>query len=304
MTAALEQRVEVTQRRSPTPVRRRGIRVPGAVSLALPLAVLGLLFVYPLVTTVRQSFEDRLGRPAGTVAWREVFGSRAFRTGLLDTVEIALGATFGCVVLGTFIAVVLAFVPFRGSEAIARMTTVILAFPSFFIALSFAVLYGRVGVLSAAIGGLTGHDGVLGTFIYTRWAVLLAEITFYTPFVVRPVLASCQHMQVEQLQVAASLGGRPWRVMRTVLLPELLPSIAAGASLCLLLTLNEFGIVLFIGSKDVQTLPVQIYTQGIVQFHYPAAAVMACVQVGLSLVLYVAGRLLVARIGGRRARLD
>jgi 2-aminoethylphosphonate transport system permease protein len=134
--------------------------------------------------------------------------------------------------------------------------------------------------------------------------VLLAEVTFYTPFVIRPVLAACQQMQTEQLRVAASLGARPWMVVRRVLLPELLPSIVAGASLCLMLTLNEFGIILFIGAKGVLTLPVLIYTKGIVAFDYPSAAVLACVQVALSLLLYLLGRVLVARIGGRRADLD
>ena len=300
MTAVVEAAAPV--RPAPAPAGRRP-RL-GGISLVGPLAVLGLLFVYPLVTVVQQSFEDRLGRPAGAVAWRTVLTSAAFRTGLLNTVEIAVGATIGCVVLGTFFAVVLAFVPFPGSAAVSRLTTVILAFPSFFIALSFAVLYGRVGVLSSIIEGVTGVPEALGGFIYTRWAVLLAEITFYTPFVIRPVLAACQQMRIEQLQVASSLGARPAMVIRRVLLPELLPSIVAGASLCLMLTLNEFGIVLFIGAKGVLTLPVLIYTKGIVAFDYPSAAVLACVQVALSLLLYLLGRLVVARIGGRRADLD
>ncbi|NMO49726.1 2-aminoethylphosphonate ABC transporter permease subunit [Actinoplanes sp. TBRC 11911] len=299
MTAAVEAVLPADAARP----RTRRARL-GGVSLIGPLAVLGLLFIYPLVTVVEQSFEDRLGRPAGAVAWHTVLASAEFRTGLLTTVEIAAGATVGCVVIGTFIAIVLAFVPFPGSAAVARLTTVILAFPSFFIALSFAVLYGRVGVLSSIVQSVTGHSEALGGFIHTRWAVLLAEITFYTPFVIRPVLAAAQQMQTEQLRVAASLGARPWTVVRRVLLPELLPSIVAGAGLCLMLTLNEFGIILFIGAKGVLTLPVLIYTKGIVAFDYPSAAVLACVQVALSMLLYLLGRLLVARIGGRRAGLD
>ncbi|WP_433379624.1 2-aminoethylphosphonate ABC transporter permease subunit [Actinoplanes sp. CA-142083] len=299
MTIALE-----TTAPGDTTVRVRRRPALGGISLVGPLAVLGLLFIYPLVTVVQQSFQDRLGRPAGAVAWQTVLRSAAFREGLVNTITTAIGATIGCVLLGTFIAIVLAFVPFPGSAAVSRLTTVILAFPSFFIALSFAVLYGRVGVLSSVIEGLTGRPEALGGFIYTRWAVLLAEITFYTPFVVRPVLAACQRMPIEQLRVASSLGARPWTVTRRVLLPELLPSIVAGASLCLMLTLNEFGIVLFIGAKGVITLPVLIYTKGIVAFDYPSAAVLACVQVALSLILYVSGRVLAARIGGRRAALD
>jgi 2-aminoethylphosphonate transport system permease protein len=97
---------------------------------------------------VQQSFSDRVGRPAGTLAWQIVLRSAAFREGLISTVATAVGSTIGCVVLGSFIAIVLAFVPFPGSAAVSRLTTVVLAFSSFFIALSFAVLYGRAGVPS------------------------------------------------------------------------------------------------------------------------------------------------------------
>jgi 2-aminoethylphosphonate transport system permease protein len=244
-----------------------------------PLALLALFVVYPLVTTVQQSFADRMGRPAGLTAWRLVLESGAFWHALRNTVELACAATLCCAVLGTFFAIVLAFVPFPGAGLLTRALTSMLAFPSFFVALSFGVLY-------------RGSGG----FLYSFWAVLLAEVTFYTPFVLRPVLAACQQVQVEQLQVAASLGARPARVIGRILLPELLPSVVAGAFTCLLLTLNEFGIVLFIGAKDVLTLPVLVYTDGIVSFDYPSAAVLATVQVVLSLALYLTGRLTVHRL--------
>jgi 2-aminoethylphosphonate transport system permease protein len=223
---------------------------------------------------------------------------------LATTVELAVMATACCVVLGTFFAIALAFVPFPGSGLLTRILTTTLAFPSFFIALSFGVLYSRTGVVSVALGEVFGIRDALGGFLYTFWAVLLAEVTFYLPFVLRPVLAACQHMAVEQLQVAASLGARPLRVVTRVVLPELTPSILAGAFTCLLLTLNEFGIVLFIGAKGVLTLPVLIYIDGIVSFDYPSAAVLASVQVVLSMVLYVGGRLVLRHIGGSRADLD
>ena len=78
-----------------------------------------------------------------------------------------------------------------------------------------------------------------------------------------------------------------------------------AASFCLL-TLNEFGIVLFTGAKGVITLPVLIYTRGIVTFDLPGAAVIATVQIALSLALYgaVPGDLrpvmTESRKGGRR----
>jgi 2-aminoethylphosphonate transport system permease protein len=103
--------------------------------------------------------------------------------------------------------------------------------------------------------------------------------------------------------VASSLGARPLRIIHRIILPAALPALVAGGSLCLLLTVNEFGIVLFIGAKDVITLPLLIYDKAIQQFDYTSACVIAVVNVALSLALYALYRSVVAHFGGRRAGL-
>ncbi len=256
-----------------------------AVAWVLPPLVLLIGFlVYPLILVARQSFLDDDGGATLDV-WRAVLSAGEFHRAIGNTVVIAAGATAGCVVLGTFFAVVLALVPFPGASAVSRTVDAILAFPSFLIALSFTFLYGAAGVLP------------LGDFLYSRWCVILAEITFYTPFVMRPAMAALSRLPVERLQVAASLGARPWQVLRRVVLPELAPSVAAGGALTLLLTLNEFGIVLFIGAKDVLTLPMLVQVKGVVTFDYPAACVVAVVEVALSLTLYLLYRRIFAGRG-------
>ena len=82
------------------------------------------------------------------------------------------------------------------------------------------------------------------------------------------------------------LGARPWRIVRQIILPAALPAAIAGGSLCLLLTVNEFGIVLFIGAKGVITLPLLVYDKAIQEFDYQAACVIAVVNVALSLGLF------------------
>ena len=58
-------------------------------------------------------------------------------------------------------------------------------------------------------------------------------------------------------------------------------------------------------AKDAMTLPVLIYTHGIVTFDLPGAAVIATVQVALSIALYGGYRFLFARLmGGSRAAVD
>ncbi|WP_020671837.1 2-aminoethylphosphonate ABC transporter permease subunit [Amycolatopsis nigrescens] len=265
------------------------------VWLLPPLVVLLGFFGYPLVLVVRQSLLSGSGE-FGFSVWREVVTSAEFADAVWRTISLALGTTAGCVLLGTFLALVIAFVPFPGARLLSRLVDTVLAFPSFLIALAFTFLYGGAGVLGALFG-------TSGGFLYSPWGVLLAEITFYTPFVLRPALAAFGQVSGAQLDVAASLGARPWRVLRQVVLPEALPALASGACLTMLLAASEFGIVLFTGAKDVLTLPILVYSKGIVTGEYSAACVVAVVNVLLSMTLYGVYRWAVSK-GERRAAVD
>ncbi|WP_458687793.1 2-aminoethylphosphonate ABC transporter permease subunit [Nocardia tengchongensis] len=263
-----------------------------------PVLVVVLIAVYPIVRVLLESTKAKSGRGVGT--WAGVLAEESFRNALWRTVSIAVSSTVGCVVLGTFLAIVLAFVPFPGAQLVGRLIDSVLTLPSFLVTLAFTFLYGTAGAVNALINRITGGTRPVLDFLSTPWGVILAEVTFFTPFVVRPLLAAFAQLPREQLDVASSLGASPWRVLRQVVLPEAWPALAAGGSLVLLLTLNEFGIVLFTGAKGVITLPALIYTRGIVTFDLPGAAVLASVQVLLSLSLYLGYRLLFARLTGAR----
>ncbi|MBF6239054.1 2-aminoethylphosphonate ABC transporter permease subunit [Nocardia otitidiscaviarum] len=280
-----------------TPPRPRRSLAPLLWTLPPGLVVL-CIAVYPIGRVLLESTRTDAGR--GTEIWTTVLGSESFRNALWRTVSIAVCSTLGCLVLGTFLAIVLAFVPFPGSGPVGRLIDTVLTLPSFLVTLAFTFLYGTAGAVNALIGELTGRTEPTLNFLTTPLGVIAAEVTFFTPFVVRPLLAAFAQLPREQLDVASSLGASPWRVLWRVVLPEGWPALAAGGSLVLLLTLNEFGIVLFTGAKGVITLPALIYTRGIVTFDLPGAAVLATVQVLLSLSLYLGYRLIFARLTGTR----
>ncbi|MFJ4650243.1 2-aminoethylphosphonate ABC transporter permease subunit [Nocardia sp. NPDC088792] len=263
-----------------------------------PVLVVLFIAVYPIVRVLLESTKTADGR--GGATWSRVLAEESFRNALWRTVSIAVSSTIGCLVLGTFLAIVLAFVPFPGSQLVGRLIDSVLTLPSFLVTLAFTFLYGTAGAVNALIMKISGDKTPTLNFLSTPWGVILAETTFFTPFVVRPLLAAFAQLPREQLDVASSLGASPWRVLRQVVMPEAWPALAAGGSLTLLLTLNEFGIVLFTGAKGVITLPALIYTRGIVTFDLPGAAVLATVQVLLSLTLYLGYRLLFGRLTSAR----
>ncbi|MGE7385438.1 2-aminoethylphosphonate ABC transporter permease subunit [Streptomyces sp. NPDC004126] len=270
--------------------------LPRAVWALPPVAVLALVFLYPLVLVVRQSFTPENGGGA-LDAYSAVFASNAFREALGTTVWLAVGATAGCLLLGFTLALVIAFVPFPGARAVAKFIDVFLSFPSFLITLALLFIYGTVGMANGVWTGVLGVAGGPFHFLTTPWGVLLAEITYFTPFVMRPLLAAFSQLDTAQLEVAAGLGARPARIVRQVILPEALPALAAGGSLVLVMCLNEFGIVLFTGAKDVTTLPMLVYGKAILESDYAAACVVAVVNIAISVGLFGLYRVVGKRAG-------
>ncbi|WP_371678407.1 2-aminoethylphosphonate ABC transporter permease subunit [Streptomyces sp. NBC_01276] len=278
----------------PRGAARRGI---GRAAWALPpVAVLALVFLYPLALVVRQSFTPENGGGA-LDAYASVFASASFREALGTTVWLAVGATAGCLLLGFTLALIIAFVPFPGAKAVARFIDVFLSFPSFLITLALLFIYGTAGMANGVWTDLFGVGDGPFHFLSTPWGVLLAEITYFTPFVMRPLLAAFSQLDTAQLEAAAGLGARPARIVRQVILPESLPALAAGGSLVLVMCLNEFGIVLFTGAKDVTTLPMLIYGKAILESDYAAACVVAVVNIAISVGLFGLYRVVGKRAG-------
>jgi 2-aminoethylphosphonate transport system permease protein len=274
----------------------------GKLWIAPPLLVLAVLFFYPLALILGQSLSTESGAFA-PAAYAAVLGGPLFRNALFHTIEIAIMATAGCVVLGFTLALVLSFVPFPGGKLVARLIDTFIALPTFLVALAFTFIYGSAGLLNETLMHFSGSDEPPVNFLYSVWGVVLAEITVYTPFILRPLLAAFSLIETSQIEVASSLGAGPWRIIRQIIFPAALPALLAGSSLCLLLTVNEFGVVFFIGAKGVITLPLLVYDKAIQEFDYTTACVIAVVNVALSIALFSLYRFVIARVGGRRAGL-
>ena len=269
----------------------------GGFWIVPPLLVIALLFLYPLVLIARAAILNEAGDLSFAPAI-EALNSRAFLNALINTAEIALASTIGCVILGLTLGLILAFAPFPGAGLVAQIIDTFIALPTFLVTLSFTFLYGSAGILNGALVSTFGLSNPPVDFLYSAWGVILAEVTVYTPFVLRPLLAAFSLVDKSQIEVASLLGARPWRIVTQVILPAALPAIIAGGSLCLLLTVNEFGIVLFIGAKGVITLPLLIYSKAIQESDYQAACAIAIVNVALSLGLFTLYRYAARRLGG------
>lgn len=266
--------------------------------LSLPLLVLATLFFWPLSLIIEQALRDNSGNIGLQTFW-QVIESKRFMTALMNTLQIALLATAGCLVLGSVMSLILVFIPFPGSDLIGRVVDTFIALPTFLITLAFTFIYGSAGLLNGALMSLFDFELPPVNFLYSMQGVILAEITVFTPLVMRPLMAALRQIDKSQLEAASILGAHPLRVITQVIFPAALPALLAGGSLCLLLTTNEFGIVLFIGAKGVNTLPMMVYSKAILESDYSVACMIALMNILLSLGLFALYRLAASRSGKR-----
>jgi 2-aminoethylphosphonate transport system permease protein len=202
--------------------------------------------------------------------------------------------------LGVAIAAILFFKPFPGAQLVTRFLELFVAFPSFLVAFTLIFLYGSQGSVSIGLQRLFHLQSPPLDFLFGIGGVVLAEVVFYAPFVVRPTLAAFALLDMRLIEAARSLGANNRMVAARVILPLAWPGIAAGTILCFLLTFNEFGILLVLGSAHLVTLPVAIYSSATVDLDLPTAAAGAVVMLAMSLSLYALYRRVNRRNGGAR----
>ena len=277
---------------------RRSVHLRPLLWLLPPLLVLATLFFYPLLLIGEQALRDTEGHLGLETFW-QVVESRRFLSALLNTLQIAVIATSGCLLLGSVLALILVFIPFPGSQLIIRIIDTFIALPTFLITLAFTFIYGSAGLLNGTLMSLFAFELPPVDFLYSIQGVILAEMTVFTPLVMRPLMAGLRQIDKSQLEAASILGAHPLRVIGQVIFPAVLPALMAGGSLCLLLTTNEFGIVLFIGAKGVNTLPMMVYSKAILESDYSVACMIALINILLSLGLFMLYRLAAARTGVR-----
>ena len=96
---------------------------------------------------------------------------------------------------------------------------------------------------------------------YIDETVILAHITFCTPYVVLSVLPKLQQMNPNIYEAALDLGATPSQALWKVLVPELRPGMVSGFILAFTMSLDDFAVTFFTrGTIGLDTLSTYIYT--------------------------------------------
>jgi len=172
--------------------------------------------------------------------WRAITNEQT-AAAIRITVTAALTVTAVNIVIGTMIAWVLVRDSFPGKRLLELVIDIPFALPTIVAGLVLLSLYG--------------NDSRLGLHLAnTRWSVFLAFLFVTLPFIVRTVQPVLEELDREVEEAAASLGASRFTTFRRVVLPALVPAIAAGAALSFARAVGEYGsLVLLSGNLPFES---------------------------------------------------
>lgn len=254
--------------------KRRRFR-PGAGWLALlPLAFLVPAYLYPLARILHVSLGwGALSMPA-----------QAFRV-MGFTLAQALLSTLLTLLLGLPGAAAFARYEFRARPLLSVLTGVPFVLPTIVVAAAFNAVLGPRSPLNTLLGalGLPALD-----LRYSLAAILLAHVFYNLTLVIRFVGTFWASLDPRLEEAARMLGASRVRAWFDVTLPLLMPALGAAALLTFIFCFTSFGVILILGGPRFATLEVEIYRQTVQYLNLPAAAVLALMQLGLTLGLTLA----------------
>ncbi|MFI0228383.1 ABC transporter permease [Streptomyces sp. NPDC017086] len=243
----------------------------------LYLGSLAVLFVSAFWTT--DSFTSQVVKVWSADNFHALLTTPVFRQVVLRSVMVALAVTVLCAVLAFPVAFYTARLapPRRRPLLVAAILTPLWA--------SYLVkVYAWRLILSR--GGLA--DWLLAPFGlhgpgYGLPATVLTLTYLWLPYMILPVHTALEQVPAGLLDASADLGARPGRTFRSVVLPLVLPSVAAGSVFTFSLSLGDYITVQIVGGKT-QLVGNLVYAN--IDLDLPMAAALGTVPVAV-IVLYL-----------------
>ncbi len=270
--------------------RRQWLRV----ALVLPYFWLLLFFLAPFVIILKISFADPLvAQPPFTAlidwaaaGWDRIqvtldnyiflFQDRYYAIIYLSSIKLAAVSTLLCLMLGYPVAYFIA----RQKRRLRSLLLLAIIVP-FWISFLLRV-YAWIGLLNThgVINNFLMWTGLIDQplmLIYNDFAVYLGIVYSYLPFMILPLYANLEKMNLDLQDAASDLGARPWEVFLNVTLPLSAPGIIAGCLLVFIPAIGEFIIPALLGGSDTLMIGRALWDEFFINRDWPVASAVSVV---------------------------
>jgi len=236
-----------------------------------------LLFLYvPITILIVQSFnagKSRAKWEGFSLRWYQaLFQDQAIMKALYVTVSVAIIAAVVATLLGTLAAIGIHAMKKRPQAVMMTMTNLPMTMPDIVTGISLMILFTFSQIERGYV------------------TMLLAHITFNTPYVILSVLPKLKQMNTHSYEAALDLGATPTYALIHVILPEIRPGVITGALLAFTLSLDDFVISYFTTSPMVQNLSTLIYSKARIGIEPTLNALSALMFLALLMLLLIVNR--------------
>lgn len=236
-----------------------------------------LLFLYvPITVLIVQSFnagKSRAKWEGFSFRWYEaLFQDQAIMKALYVTLSVAVIAAIVATILGTLAAIGIHAMRKRPQAVMMTMTNLPMTMPDIVTGISLMILFTFSQIQRGYV------------------TMLLAHITFNTPYVILSVLPKLQQMNKHTYEAALDLGATPTYALVHVILPEITQGVVTGALLAFTLSLDDFVISYFTTSPMVQNLSTLIYSKARIGIEPTLNALSALMFLALLILLLIVNR--------------
>nr|WP_302634230.1 iron ABC transporter permease [uncultured Dysosmobacter sp.] len=221
------------------------------IAIILSFALLLLFVIYPLAKTLIYSLTDETGAFSlanliailQTPRYGKVFG-RTMALGLI----VAVIATF----IGYVFAYTVTRVNIPGKGFFKTMATLPILSPPFVLSLSIIFLFGKQGLISKNLLGITGSS------VYGMKSLIVVQVMSFFPIAYLTLSGILSSIDASVEDAACNMGAGRWKTFWTVTFPLSLPGIISGALLVFIQSLEDFSNPATIGG-DYTTLSIEVY---------------------------------------------
>src|SRR5437667_2210956 len=214
-----------------------------------------------------------------------------------NTLTVSLGGVVLAVMLGGAFALLVTLTDLRGKKPLVFCFMLPLMIAPQVTALAWIDLFGPNSTLLGALG-LAPPVGSQHPLYGPQGIILLLGLE-QAPVVFLAVRAGLRALPRDLVEAGQAAGAKPWRIVRTIVLPLTMPSIAAGGMLAFVASIGNFGIPAFLGIPAGYTVLVTLIYQRLAGFGTSVLSEVAAISLLLAL-LALGGLALNAWLARRR----
>ena len=206
----------------------------------------------------------------------------------VKSVWIAAIATALCLLLGFPLAL---FIARSGPRKNLWLALVILPFWTSFLIRTYAWMFllrdtGLINTMLMGAGLI--HEPL--PLLYNDGAVILGLVYGYLPFMVLPLYATLERLDLRLLEAAADLGARPWEALRRVTLPLCAGGIRAGAILVFVPCLGTYLTSDLLGGSKTVLIGNLVQNQFTASRDWPFGAAASLLLMAVAMALLMAAK--------------